>query len=278
MRIYGIDFTSAPTPSKPLTCAQAEIRDGTLQVQTVHYWTDFAAFEAFLHSEGPWIAALDFPFGLPRKLVRNLGWPESWDVCVAQVSRLKKAAFGQLLQAYQAARPKGDRHHLRQTDVRARARSPMMWYGVPVARMFFEGVQRLSRSNVCILPCRPNRDSRLVLEGYPALVARRWVGAISYKTERSNEDVLAKARRNALVRQLLSKQAERYYGLRVEASRPLSRALISDHLGDSLDAVLCAVQAAWAFTQREYRYGIPLECDAIEGWIVDPSLSGCADG
>jgi hypothetical protein len=168
MRIYGIDFTSAPGPSKPLTCAQAEIRDRTVQIRTVQYWTDFTDFEAFLGSEGPWVAALDFPFGLPRKLVRNLRWPETWEACVTQVTRLNKAAFGHLLEDYQATRPNGDKHHLRETDVLARARSPMMWFGVPVARMFFEGVPRLLRSDVCILPCRPNRGFRVVLEGYPA--------------------------------------------------------------------------------------------------------------
>jgi Protein of unknown function (DUF429) len=277
MRIYGIDFTSAPGPSKPLTCAQAEISDRTIQIQTVQYWIDFADFEAFLGSEGPWVAALDFPFGLPRKLVRNLRWPETWEACVTQVTRLNKAAFGHLLEDYQATRPNGDKHHLRETDVLARARSPMMWFGVPVARMFFEGVPRLLRSDVCILPCRPNRGFRVVLEGYPALVARRWVGAVSYKTERYREAPVAKARRIDLIRQLFSNEAELYYGLRVEISGPLTRTLINDHSADSLDAVLCALQAAWAFTQRENRYGIPSECDAMEGWIIDPSLSDCAN-
>jgi Protein of unknown function (DUF429) len=274
--IYGIDFTSAPGSRKPLACAQAEIKDRTMQIQTVQYWTDFADFEAFLGSEGPWVAAFDFPFGLPRKLVRNLRWPETWETYVTQVTCLTKAAFGHLLQDYQATRPNGDKHHLRQTDVLVRARSPMMWFGVPVARMFFEGVQRLLRSDVCILPCRPNRDLRVVLEGYPALVARRWIGAVPYKTEH-RDNPLARARRLDLVQQLHSNEAERYYGLRVETSRPLTRTLINDHSADSLDAVLCALQAAWAFTQRENRYGIPMNCDAMEGWIIDPSLSDRAN-
>jgi hypothetical protein len=35
---------------------------------------------------------------------------------------------------------------------------------------------------------------------------------------------------------------------------------------------LCAVQAAWAYREREEGYGVPQECDPNEGWIVDPAL------
>jgi hypothetical protein len=44
-------------------------------------------------------------------------------------------------------------------------------------------------------------------------------------------------------------------------------------MGDELDAVLCAVQGGWAYLQRDRGYGIPVEIDALEGWIVDPCLS-----
>ena len=43
-----------------------------------------------------------------------------------------------------------------------------------------------------------------------------------------------------------------------------------DATGDSLDSVLCAVQAAWAFTKRAENYGIPTNADPLEGWICDP--------
>ena len=44
-------------------------------------------------------------------------------------------------------------------------------------------------------------------------------------------------------------------------------------MGDALDALLCALQAAWAYTQREQGYEILSTCDALEGCIVDPQLS-----
>ena len=36
--------------------------------------------------------------------------------------------------------------------------------------------------------------------------------------------------------------------------------------GDSLDAVLCLMQAAWA--SERPGYGLPADIDPLEGWIV----------
>ena len=41
---------------------------------------------------------------------------------------------------------------------------------------------------------------------------------------------------------------------------------------DALDSLLCAVQAAWAYTRRDEGWGVPPECDRNEGWILDPAL------
>jgi predicted RNase H-like nuclease len=47
---------------------------------------------------------------------------------------------------------------------------------------------------------------------------------------------------------------------------------VREPAADTLDSLLCAVQAAWAYTRRETDYGIPDECDPLEGWILDPAL------
>jgi len=49
--------------------------------------------------------------------------------------------------------------------------------------------------------------------------------------------------------------------------------LIQDGSGDQLDSLLCAVQAVWAYAQRARNFGIPMDCDPLEGWIVDPLLT-----
>jgi hypothetical protein len=176
MKIYGLDFTSTPNHRKPITCVICIFTDNRLSVAGLTPLFDFAAFEAFLSQSGPWLAGLDFPFGQPRKLIQNLGWPDSWAGYVEKIAALGKPGFVATLAAYRQARPPGDKQPLRAADFRAASRSPMMLYGVPVGKMFFEGAPRLLKSGVSILPCRPNADPRLVIEAYPALVARRWAG------------------------------------------------------------------------------------------------------
>jgi hypothetical protein len=48
--------------------------------------------------------------------------------------------------------------------------------------------------------------------------------------------------------------------------------LADDPGADHLDALLCAVQAAWAWRCRDAGYGLPADLDPLEGWITDPAL------
>lgn len=93
MNIYGLDFTSAPTRRKAITCAVCELRDKLLRVQDTLNLTSFEEFAAFLHANGPWLAALDFPFGQPRKLIANLNWPESWVDYMQLIASMDRTAF-----------------------------------------------------------------------------------------------------------------------------------------------------------------------------------------
>jgi hypothetical protein len=59
------------------------------------------------------------------------------------------------------------------------------------------------------------------------------------------------------------------YGIEVTA--PLE--LADDPAGDQLGALLCSIQAAWAWTLRKEGFGPPNPCDATEGWIADPAAT-----
>ena len=274
MRIFGLDFTSAPGRRKPITCAVCTLQDNLLRVRDTLSLTSFEAFEDFLRSEGPWLAALDFPFGQSRKLLTNLGWPENWVGYMQIIASMDKKQFEETLMRYQEGRPAGDKRHLRATDVLAGARSPMMLHRVPVGKMFFEGATRLLKSDVSILPCRPADDKRIVVEGYPALVARRLIGKRSYKSdERGKQTIEREMARKEIIGGLRSEALVNCYGLRVELTDEVAEMLMRDAMGDKLDAVLCAVQAGWAFLQRDKGYGIRMDCDREEGWVVDPGLS-----
>jgi hypothetical protein len=270
MLIYGLDFTSAPCPRKPITCAVCTLYAQTLHVDDFTELTDFEQFEAFLAHPGPWTAGLDFPFGQPLKLVKNLGWGETWADYVSRVARMSKQEFVAVLAAYRRPRPKGDKQHLRQTDVIARSRSPMMLYGVPVGRMFFEGAPRLLKSGVQVVPCHMNGDDRVVVEANPALVARKWIGINGYKSDTRRKQTAAHQEARRTIVNGLRADCTRYYGFALVLDNALAADFIADPSGDRLDAVLCAVQTAWACAQPGC--GIPAECQQAEGWIVEPDM------
>ncbi len=272
MLIFGVDFTSAPRPRKPITCAVCVLSAGALRLQHVEALTDFAAFETFLARPGPWVAGFDFPFGQPVSLIRALRWGASWAEVVARVGALSRDEFLAALKAYRDARPPGDKHLLRRTDALVGARSPLMVHRVPVGRMFWAGAPRLLAAGVSVIPCRPTGDSRMALEAYPALVARRWIGTRPYKSDSPARQTLAQRDARCDVLAGLRKHCDDLYGFALDLSDDLAEALLNDGGGDRLDALLCAVQAAWASGQSGY--GVPPDADPLEGWIVDPAAAG----
>ncbi len=272
MRIYGLDFTSAPGRKKPITCVECELEKGVLRVSGLEQLTSFDQFETFLSREGPWVAGIDFPFGQPRKPVQNLAWPQSWAEYVEKIFSMMIEGFEQTLKKYRERRPKGDKQHLRETDQKSHSRSPMMMYGVPVGRMFFQGAPRLLKSGASILPCRPNDDNRIVVEAYPALVARRWTRERRpYKNDKTSKQTPENERaRQGIVSGLHSPDLREHHGFALELTDSMRARFVKDPTGDTLDALLCAVQAAWASLQKDRTYGIPSTCHSLEGWIVDP--------
>jgi hypothetical protein len=274
MKIYGIDFTSAPGLKKAITLARCRLTSVGLALESLSVLTSFADFEDFLHKPGPWVAGMDFPFGQPRKLIENIGWPDTWEGAIRHISGMSRSEFVHALETYCQSREKGDKHHLRTTDRLAGARSPMMLYRVPVGKMFFEGAPRLLEAEVSICPCRIRDDPRVALEVYPALVARRWIGSQSYKTDTVKQQTIdRRSAREEILSQLCSSESKTHFGFNVHLNKEDAERLIQDGSGDRLDALLCAVQAGWAYTQRERKFGIPMDCDPLEGWIVDPGLA-----
>lgn len=273
MKIFGLDFTSAPSKKKAITYAQCSMDGDTLALVSFGRLTSFDEFETFLAQTGLWVLGIDFPFGQPRKLIENIGWPRTWERYVRHVAGMSKSQFVETLARYRAGRPKGDKQHFRQTDKLANSRSPMMLYGVPVGKMFFEGAPRLLRSGASIQPCCVRDDSRLIVEAYPALVARRWIGNRGYKSDTKKKQTPEKrSAREEIVSGLRSSDVQTHFGFNLHFSETDAESFIQDGSGDQLDGLLCAIQAGWGYTQRERNYGIPADCDPLEGWIVDPLL------
>ncbi len=273
MEIIGVDFTSAPRISKPITTVSCELIAGVLEVVKFADLTDFVSFEDMLNKPGPWVAGFDFPFGQSRKFVTNIGWSMTWEGYVNDVAEMSREQYVDALNEYKEDRDAGDKEHRRITDVQASSISPQKLYGVPVGKMFFEGVPRLLRSNLNILPVRPNNDDRIALEAYPALLARRWVGRERYKSDAvaNQTEALLLARKN-IVKGIKSDKFKSEFGFEISCTSEGMQRMIDDASGDQMDSLLCAIQAAWAWTQRDNDYGIPKDVDTLEGWITDPGL------
>ncbi len=242
----------------------------TLRLADLTHWHEFEAFEAALATLGPWTAAIDFPFGQARRFVENIGWPLSWADYVGHVATLDRKRFRQTLEDYKRARAPGDKHHRRSCDAISRSQSPQTLYGTPVGLMFFEGSPRLLKSGVH-LPFHHDGDaSRVVLEGYPGIVARQLIGHRSYKSDTRKKQTGEQYRaRQEIWRLLSSEKGREIYGFDIDAPRDVA----DDPGADDLDALLCAVQAAWGWSRRLHDFGAPPDLDRLEGWICDPALA-----
>jgi hypothetical protein len=183
MKIYGIDFTSRPKRSKPITCLACVLDGDTLYANELTEWPEFEAFEHALRRPGPWIAGIDFPFGQSRTFIQNIGWSDTWPGYVDHVKTLGRKGFRSALNNYLARREPGDKEHRRATDIAAGSISPQKLYGTPVGLMFCEGAPRLRDADVMIPGVQDGDPDRIVVEAYPGVMARGIIGRRSYKQD-----------------------------------------------------------------------------------------------
>jgi hypothetical protein len=267
VRIYGVDFTCAPRRAKPITVAGGRLSGRTLRVEAIERLQSFEEFEALLARPGPWLGGFDFPFSLPRELVRDLGWPAAWPELVAHCARMTRLELRAALDAYRNSRPAGRKYAHRATDHPAGSSSPMKLVNPPVALMFHEGARRVLACGAHVPALREGERTRVALEAYPGLLARRQLGIReSYKSDTRSEHT--PARRAARRRIVAALKAGRPLGIRIAMAPRLEREVVADGSGDLLDAVICAAQGAWGWERRQSGYGLPADAPEGEGWIV----------
>ena len=123
--IHGVDFTSRPRIRKPITVASGRCHAPAFRLDTVEGFADWANFESWLQHAGPWIAGFDFPFGLPREAVVDLGWPRQWPQLVDYCRVHGRDEFRAALDRYRESRPVGKRYAHRAADHPAGSHSPL---------------------------------------------------------------------------------------------------------------------------------------------------------
>jgi Protein of unknown function (DUF429) len=268
--IAGIDFTSRPTRRKPVTVALGRCERAVVRLERVDVHTSFDSFATWLRTPGPWLAVFDLPFGLPRELVRTLGWPTEWLPLMTHYAALSREDIRATFAAFCDARPVGGKFAHRATDGPAGSSPSMKWVNPPVASMLHAGVPLLIDAGLHLPGLHAGDAQRVALEGYPGLLAREVLGARSYKS-----DTKAKQTPDRLIarKDLIDalEQGRTRLALRLRLTHAQRDALVADASGDKLDAVLCLLQAGWASARPGF--GLPAQIDPIEGWIV---TAGCA--
>jgi len=267
MQLLGCDFSSTPTRRKPIVLAIGSCSDGRVQLARLETLESLAAFADWLRLPQPWTGGFDFPFGLPRELVEHLGWPTDWRDCMQHYASLTRPQIRETFAAYCAARPAGSKFAHRRFDKRAGSSPSMKWVNPPVAYMLHAAIPLLLDAGVHIPGLHQGDPQRVALEAYPGLLARELIGRRSYK---SDDKARQTAERLIARKDLLTalEQGRTRLALRIKLTHAQHDALVEDASGDSLDAVLCLVQAAWAAQHGAPHYGLPQELDPLEGWIV----------
>jgi hypothetical protein len=270
--LVGCDFSSSPSKRKPIVVAVGHAKAGRVQLQSLLRFDTLPAFADWLVQPQAWVGGFDLPFGLPRELVEQLDWPTDWLACMQHFTALSRAEIRDTFKAFCDARPVGGKFAHRATDTPAGSSPSMKWVNPPVAYMLHAGVPLLIDAGITLprlhVPAA-STSLRIGLEAYPGLLARELIGNTSYKSDdkakQTPERLIA---RKQLLQALELGQTR--LGLRLKLSHAQHDTLVDDASGDSLDAVLCMVQAAWAQAQFEAgdaHYGLPV-CDPLEGWIV----------
>ena len=162
----------------------------------------------------------------------------------------------------------------------------MKWVNPPVAYMLHAGVPRLMAAGVQLPGLGASAieiaaSPRIAVEGYPGLLARELLqqagesAGLNSKSRSYKNDAKALQTPERLIarKDMLTalENGQTRLGLRLKLTHAQRDRLVDDATGDSLDAVLCLMQAAWAHRQHmdgAPRYGLPAKVDPLEGWII----------
>ena len=265
--VLGCDFSSTPTRRKPIVLAFGERQGDRVVLTQLESIPTLEGFRDWLAQPREWVGAFDFPFGLPRELVEYLGWPLQWRECIAHYASLSRAEIRDTFAAFCDARPVGGKFAHRAFDRLAGSSPSMKWVNPPVAYMLHAALPILLEAGVDIPGLHAGDPKRVALEAYPGLLARELVERRSYKSDDKAKQTPERliARKDIITALEMGRTR---LGLRLKLTHAQRDALVAHANGDSLDAVLCMVQAAWAQRHGAPRWGLPDPIDPLEGWIV----------
>ena len=310
--VLGVDFTSAPGAKKPIMLARAVLEGRSdrmpatsrLKLLGFERLSDWHAFERFLHA--PWsdrqaydpsvmVGGFDFPFGLPKELLKAWQWDQLDYRQIAMKFACKHRSYWvAALKRFCEPRPVGHKFAHRACDGPAGSSPSMKWVNPPVVFMYREGFKRLIdagwhlpgfdtpldidtpmvtdtpldsevASDVEVLV---GVETPVALEAYPGHLARALIGKLSYKSDSVPNDPKRLEIRSAMLKALAARLPFEFIVDQIHTDL-----MLEDGRGDAIDAWLCAIQAAWAAMKGPPYWGADEDADPQEGWIASIDLA-----
>lgn len=208
MRVYGLDFTSAPKKGKPLTLAICRLDNSQLLIEKFHEFgtddndatTPLEGYANWLNGRGEswkkdqtWIAGVDFPFGMPIAAISRFGWGNvsastRWEDYIRKAYDMHRSLDGFKTATKGWSYPdevseSGNPIKIqskRLTDQVAHAQSPMKFADNPFpGAMFYQGCKALLESDIRLPGLRSVMNNvgspKIAIEAYPRLVAQKFI-------------------------------------------------------------------------------------------------------
>jgi len=239
VRVYGVDFSGAQDAGKRIWIASGTVEGGALRIDECHRGDGLprssksrdaclTALREFIRSRKASAFGLDFPFGLPRPLVRQTDWDAfvlSFPDEYRTPDRFRRAC-------HEAA---GGRELKRATD--EESKTPFSAYNLRLYRQTYFGIHDVLHPLVrddqaCVLPMQKTLvDRPWILEICPASTLKQAGLYVPYKG-RTEEHRAARAH--------ILEQLEGTGALSVPTSSVRST-LLDDRGGDALDSVIGAL-------------------------------------
>ena len=261
--VHGVDFSGARDAGKKVWIARGIIEEDVLLITECFQAKDlldsgrdreqsFKALREFISKQKDSIFGLDFPFGMPKSLVKE----ESWKQFVSSFEDIYTTPeeFRRL-----CTLGSGGKELKRFTDIEAK--TPFSPYNLRLYKQTYFGIRDvlgplIKNNRVCALPMQKRLPGRAwVLEICPASTLRRENLSLSYKGR-------GETKRTARVKILDGIKKTGVLNIKKSALRTT---ILENRGGDALDSVI----AAFA-TFRALKNGFAFDKNSpygLEGWV-----------
>jgi hypothetical protein len=264
-RIYGVDFSGAKDAGRRIWIARGTVDGHALRIDECRRADRYldcgksrerclAALRDFIGEEGTCAFGLDFPFGLPRELVKQKNWEDFVLSFPDDYASLEE--FGRLCRE-----AGGGRELKRVTD--RKCETPFSPYNLRLFRQTYYGIRDVLNPLVrdrlaCVLPMQDARSNGAwVLEICPASTLKQEGLYLPYK---------GRAVQYRSARMHILKTLEHTRGIIIPKAVTRS-AILENHSGDALDSIVAALAVFRALLNPAFPVIGSDDAYTLEGYV-----------